>query len=183
MKSKLALAAIGLFLSVMPAFAQSTTENGITVICPWTQDTREGVEIAAVYFDVRVDRTASRNLTGARTELANDAQLSLFRRVGGVLRRESVPLIGIPAGRTVRLVPGGYHVLLTGLGEPLVVGGTFNLFLEFDGEGGFEVPVQVVPAGTGRPCGGPPSQADVPYRGPGYVPGPRWVPRGSYWWR
>ncbi len=175
-------------MSATGAAAQVTTENGISVICPWVQATRPGVRSASVFMDIRVDQNAQRRLTAAQTDLAAAARVSAFQRVGGVLRRRTVDAITIGPGQVVRLVPGGYHIFLSRLTEPLIEGSTFPLFLEFDNEGGFEVQVTVVPPGAGSPCGpvdaapGPSYYPLVP-RPPGYFPGPAWVPRGSYWWR
>ena len=177
------LAALLVLAAVLPAkAAEVTTENGISVICAWAEATRPGQNIGSVYMDIRADRLAPRRLTSAWSELSASSQLSVFRRSGGVLSRSRVNFIAIGAGQLVRLQPGGYHVLLIDLKEPLVVDTEFELIVEFDETGAFEVPVKVVPVGGRRPCGtvdyGP-----IAPRVPGYIPGPAWIPRGSYWWR
>lgn len=183
MKNKVWVAALLAMAAVMPArAAEVTTENGISVICAWVEATRPGQNIASVYMDIRVDRLAPRRLTGAFTDLAASSQLSTFRRSGGVLSRSRVNSITIPAGQLVRLQPGGYHVLLMDLKEPLIVDTEFELITEFDEAGAFEVAVKVVPVGGRRPCRTTEYGPLVP-RVPGYIPGPAWIPRGSYWWR
>jgi copper(I)-binding protein len=162
--------------------ADVTTENGISVICAWAEATRPGANIGSVYMDIRVDRLGPRRLTNAWSDLSARANLSLFRRAGGVLNRRQVNDIRIEAGQLVRLLPGGYHVLLADLKEPLVPQTEFELILEFDEAGAFGVPVRVVAIGGGRPCGTAQYGPVVP-RAPGFVPGPAWIPRGSYWWR
>ncbi len=177
------LAAIFAVLAVTPVSAADvTTENGISVICPWAEATRPGANIGSVYMDIRVDRLGSRRFTNAWSDLSASAQLSVFRRSGGVLSRAKVNSITIPAGQLVRLLPGGYHVLLIDLTEPLIADTEFELIVEFDEAGSFGVPVRVVPIGGRRPCGAVERGPVVP-RPPGYVPGPAWIPRGSYWWR
>ena len=51
--------------------------------------------------------------------------------------------LAIPAGDTVKLAPGGYHVMLLELAEPLKEGATFDLTLTFEQAGEKTVPVEV----------------------------------------
>lgn len=176
------LAAIFAVLAVTPALAaEVTTENGVSVICAWAEATRPDVNIGSIYMDIRADQLATRRLTNAWSDLSAKAQLSVFRRSAGVLNRAKIDSIIIDAGQLVRLLPGGYHVLLVDLTEPLIPDTEFELILEFDETGAFRVPVRVVPIGSGRPCGTTEFRPVAP-RVPGYVPGPAWIPRGSYWW-
>jgi copper(I)-binding protein len=49
----------------------------------------------------------------------------------------------LPAGETVALEPGGYHIMLLELAEPLVAGDTFELTLTFREAGEQTVTVEV----------------------------------------
>ena len=51
--------------------------------------------------------------------------------------------IVIPAGETVALEPGGYHVMMMNLAEPLEVGDTFTVTLTFERAGTVDVDVEV----------------------------------------
>ena len=51
---------------------------------------------------------------------------------GGAMTMQQVESIPLPAGETVRLEPGGYHIMLLELVEPLEEGQTFDLTLEFE---------------------------------------------------
>lgn len=46
--------------------------------------------------------------------------------------RELADGLELPAGESVALAPGGYHIMLLGLAEPLVEGETFGLVLDFE---------------------------------------------------
>jgi copper(I)-binding protein len=168
--------AAGLAVSLLatPAKAQWTL-NGVTVICPWAEETQPGVAIAPVYMWISASPQGEQRLTDALSEVSQGAEISGYIRVAGALQRERLQYLPIAAGQTLELAPGGYHVLLTGLNTQLVRGGTFGMWLNFDPAGGLEVEVQVVSVG-GRPScapGGAPIR-DVPVRPP------RWVPRGSF---
>lgn len=183
MKIRWIIVALAALLCSAPARAADvTTENGISVICAWAEATRPGANIGSVYMDIRADRVAPRRLTNAWSDLSARSNLSVFRRSGGILSRAQVSQIPVGAGELVRLLPGGYHVLLIDLKEPLVAQTEFELLVEFDEAGSFGVPVRVVEIGAGRPCGSTQYGPVVP-RAPGFVPSPAWIPRGSYWWR
>ena len=49
----------------------------------------------------------------------------------GAMVMQQIMALDLPAGETVNLEPGGYHVMLIDLAEPLVEGDTFNLTLDF----------------------------------------------------
>lgn len=51
---------------------------------------------------------------------------------GGMMEMQEVESIPVPAGETVNLEPGGYHVMLADLVEDLAVGDTVQLTLGFD---------------------------------------------------
>jgi copper(I)-binding protein len=61
----------------------------------------------------------------------------------GMMEMRKVEKIAIPAGKTVSLAPGGYHVMLLGLPKPLVAGQKFTLTLTFEKAGKVDVPVEV----------------------------------------
>lgn len=56
---------------------------------------------------------------------------------------QEVERIELPAGETVALEPGGYHIMLLELAAPLEVGETFELTLEFEEAGERTVTVEV----------------------------------------
>ncbi len=51
---------------------------------------------------------------------------------GAMTMRELEDGLVLPAGETVNLEPGGYHVMLLDLPDPLETGDTFDLTLEFE---------------------------------------------------
>jgi len=49
----------------------------------------------------------------------------------GAMVMQQIMALDLPAGETVNLAPGGYHVMLIDLAEPLAEGDTFNVTLDF----------------------------------------------------
>ena len=56
---------------------------------------------------------------------------------------QEIDALSLPAGTLVQLVPGGYHIMLIDLAEPLVIGETFDLTLDFDQAPDLTVTVEV----------------------------------------
>jgi hypothetical protein len=83
-------------------------------------------------------------LLGASTDIAERVELDEIRIGSGGMAM--VPLhdgLPIPAGETVTITPGKYHILLYGLKRDLVAGESFDLTLSFEkaGEATFPVPI------------------------------------------
>ena len=53
-------------------------------------------------------------------------------RDDGLMAMTMIPNVEIPAGSTVMMVPGGVHVMLLELAEPLEIGDTIGMTLTFD---------------------------------------------------
>lgn len=167
-----------LALIMTPANAADVTHNGITIICPWAEATRNGATIAPVYMEIRASPQAGDRLINAATDFTDRVEMDTYTRFGGVLRRVPLQYIAVEAGQSVQLQPGGLHLLLVGLKGPLIANTSFSMWLEFQTAGGFEIQVDVVPIGAGPSCGLPaaPSGGAGPSGGPVVIPPPLVVP-------
>lgn len=72
-----------------------------------------------------------------------------------VMKMRQVPSLALPAGQTVHLKPGGYHLMLLDLKKPLTAGGRLPLTLVIEGKDGRRERVEVTaeirtPAGAGK---------------------------------
>jgi periplasmic copper chaperone A len=67
---------------------------------------------------VTLQSSAGDRLTGASTPAAQAAQLHTVSMEGGVMKMRQVDGIDLPAGQSVTLKPGGYHLMLMGLAQP-----------------------------------------------------------------
>jgi copper(I)-binding protein len=93
-------------------------------------------------------------LVGVSTPVAGVAELHEMKMDGDVMRMRPVRMLDLPAGRTIELKPGGYHLMLMDLKQPLAVGSTVPLTLHFRDAGGAErqlelkLPVAIQPPGA-----------------------------------
>ena len=86
-------------------------------------------------------------LVTAATDHAAMAMVHQTETVDGVSRMRMAHAIAVPAEGTVQFAPGGTHIMLEGLKQPLVAGEGLVLELTFDQSGRMVVPVKIVAPG------------------------------------
>jgi len=126
-RAAVAAAALVLASGCRPSRGGAAAQGGIAVshvVMPVPASRAE----AAVFMVIENRSGAPLTLTGGSSPDAET--LRLHREIGGLM--EPVPGIEIPAGGRVRLVPGGYHLMLENVGRALSVGDTVILHLDFE---------------------------------------------------
>lgn len=108
----------------------------------------------AAYLEIRNAGDAPDRLVGVRAAGAEAAELHEARQKDGMMTMAPVEAIEVPAGETVKLAPGGFHVMLFGLAKPLAEGDTLGLTLEFEQAGEIAVAAPVMRGGMGTGMGG-----------------------------
>lgn len=82
-------------------------------------------------------------LVGASSPVAGLAEVHEMKMEGDVMRMRALPKLDIPAGQTVELKPGGYHLMLTDLKQPLQKDTVVPLTLVFRNARGLESRLEV----------------------------------------
>lgn len=99
----------------------------VTVNEAWVRATVPGQSVAAGYMKLRSGESAT--LVGIRTPLAPEAEVHEMSMQGGVMKMRAVNRLALPAGRVVELKPGGYHLMLMNVRNPLKAGDKVPLTL------------------------------------------------------
>ena len=117
---------------------------GVEVSDAWARATPPGATTGAVFFTLRNTGAEDDRLRQAATPAAKTAELHSHLMEGGVARMRQVPEIAVPGKATVVLQPGGLHVMLFDLKQPLKEGDSIDLVLGFAkaGEQKLRVPVR-----------------------------------------
>ena len=98
----------------------------------------------AVYLTLRNTGGAAVKLVGIETQIAKSAEAHRSNTdQNGVSTMEPAGDVLLPPGRDVAFQPGGLHIMLMGLQEPLVEGNSVRLELLFDDGGRMAVTVRV----------------------------------------
>lgn len=105
--------------------------------------------VGAFYVTI-VNGGAADTLVSVTSPVAGKAELHESKMENNVMKMRGVASLAIPAGRTVQLAPGGYHVMLIALTQPLTVGRSISVTLTFEKAGPVEVSASVAkPGATG----------------------------------
>lgn len=121
--------------------------DGLQVVAV-TADEPPIPEQAALRFVIVNGTTEDDVLQSVSTEVAAATSIHESSIDGGMARmtpRDSVPVV---AGARVTFAPGGLHVMLEDLKQPLAVGDTFPVTLHFEHAGDVEVTAEVVEPGS-----------------------------------
>lgn len=101
-------------------------------------------------------------LVGVSSPVAGVAEVHEMKMDNDVMRMRAIPALDLPAGKTVALKPGGYHVMLMELKQALPQGGTVPLTLTLRDAKGQEskvelkLPVAASAPGAAMPASGKP---------------------------
>jgi len=135
------------------ACAAAATPPQVSISDAWVRGT-VGAQTATGAF-MTLTAPADSELVAVATSAAGTAELHEMKVDGGVMMMRAVESIPLPAGKPVRLSPGGYHVMLVGLKSPLPAGVPVTLILTFRDKSGArttqEVRASVRPLTAGNP--------------------------------
>lgn len=116
---------------------------------PFARATPPGAKTGGVFVTVENTGSQSDRLISVSSPVAGVADLHEMKVDAGVMRMRGVAALEVKPGETLELKPGGYHVMLSELRQPLKVGDKFPLTLKFENAGTVEVSVWVEEMGAG----------------------------------
>jgi copper(I)-binding protein len=119
------LAALSLLLATVAASAQTTVKD------PWVRSTVPQ-QMATGMF-AQITSAKGGKLVSASSPVAGVVEVHEMSMDGNVMKMRAIPALDLPAGKTVALKPGGYHVMLMDLKQPLKEGETVAVTLVVEG--------------------------------------------------
>ena len=143
------IAAVAVF-SATSVFAHDYTVGDINIDHPWSRATVTGIPNGVAYFVLENKGDNDDRLLSASSPVADRVELHTHLKEGEVVRMRQVEAVDLPAGQTVALEPGGLHVMLMGLKEPLEQDKSFPLTLEFEDAGSITVDVNIDLMGSSK---------------------------------
>ena len=119
----------------------SAAHAQVSVKEPWVRATVARQQATGAFMQLH-SPTATR-LVGVSTPLTPVAEVHEMALHGDVMRMRQVSTLDLPAGKTVALQPGGYHLMLMNLSAQVKEGQTVPLTLTFEDADGKRETVQV----------------------------------------
>ncbi len=124
-KASRLLPALLLALASNLSFAQP-----VTVVEPWARATVQGQKAAGVFM--RLTSASDLRLVSASSPVAAFGQVHAMRMEGDIMKMQALKNgLELPAGKTVELKPGSYHLMLMDLKQPLLKDSTIPVSLVF----------------------------------------------------
>jgi periplasmic copper chaperone A len=132
----------------------SAQAQGVQISDAWVRSTVPGQKGSGAFM--KITAKEGMRLTGVSSPVAGVAEVHEMKMDGDVMKMRAVPVLDIPAGGTVELKPGGYHVMLMDLKQALPAGSSVAVTLMFkDGKGAdSRVDVKLPVAATAPAAGG-----------------------------
>ena len=116
-------------LFALPACAAES----IKLANAWVRAPAAGQTTLSAYVELTSDRDAA--LVAAGSPAAARVELHSSTVEGGVMRMRALPRIDLPAGQTVKLAPGGMHLMLIGVKQPVKPGDRLQIVLSIQPSG------------------------------------------------
>jgi len=143
----MALAAAGASALAQPAAPVEVQDAWVRAAVPGQSGTGAFMKLTA---------HAGLRLVGVTTPVAAVAEVHEMKMEGDTMRMRAVAGLDLPAHKTVELKPGGYHLMLMDLKQPIAKGSTIPLTLRFEDAKGARSSLKVdVPVGA--PAGSAPA--------------------------
>lgn len=133
--------------------AQNVAKAGdIQVLQPFARATP--AKVGGVFLTLKNSGATADTLLKAASPAAASVELHTHVKDGDAMRMRPVENIPVPANGQTALEPGGYHIMLIDLRQPLKEGASLPLTLTFEKAGTVTLQVPVVKAGAPAPMGG-----------------------------
>lgn len=144
-----AAVAIALASAVPPAQAHDYKAGALEIDHPWTRVTPPGAKVAGGFLTITNTGSEPDRLVGGTFALAERVEVHEMKVEGGIMRMNEVSGgLEIPAGGTVELKPGSYHVMFMGLSASPEEGKPVAGTLTFEKAGAVDIVYAVAPLGA-----------------------------------
>jgi len=146
----------GLVLTASSASAQPAV---VKVEGAWARATVQGQQGTGAFMNITAAQGT--RLVGVSSPVAGVAEVHEMRMDGDVMKMRAIPALDLPAGKTVQLKPGSYHLMLMDLKQPLIKDSTVPVTLRFKNAAGVDSQLELkVPVSTVAPG---PVKAEMPH--------------------
>ena len=112
----------------LPAWAAN-----ISVTDAWARATVPGQKVSGAYMQIQSDADA--RLLSVSSPAVPRVEVHEMKMDGGVMRMRELKAVDLPKGKTVLLEPGGFHLMLMNLKNPIAAGDIIPLTLVVESGG------------------------------------------------
>jgi copper(I)-binding protein len=150
----LAYAACLAALLAAPARAQEVKAGDLVITQAWTRATPNGAKIGGGYLTIENKGAVADRLIGGSADIAGKVEVHEMAMNNDVMTMRPLDKgLAIDPGKTVKLAPGGLHLMMFDLKGPLKQGDKLPVTLEFEKAGKVTVSLDVEGIGAKGPGG------------------------------
>jgi copper(I)-binding protein len=132
----------------------------IEIQAPWSRATAKGAAVGAGYLTIVNKGTAPDKLVSVTADVAAKVEIHEMAMDNSVMTMRALPDgVEIKPGETLTFKPGGLHLMLMGLKQPLVQGAEVHVTLNFAKAGAVAA---TLPVGSLGATGPAPAAAETP---------------------
>jgi periplasmic copper chaperone A len=137
-----------------PARAEEVKAGDLVITQAWSRATPGGAKVGGGYLTIENKGSAPDRLMGGSADVADKVQVHEMAMNNGVMTMRPLDKgLVIEPGKTVKLAPGGYHLMLLDLKSPLKQGDKLPVTLEFEKAGKVALSLDVQSIGAQAPAG------------------------------
>ncbi|MDA9543493.1 copper chaperone PCu(A)C [Bradyrhizobium yuanmingense] len=153
---KLSLLAAAMMLGTSAAVAAEDVKAGDLVVSQaWSRATPGGAKVAGGYLTIENKGNAADRLVSVSADIAGKAEIHEMAMDNGVMKMRALDKgLAIEPGKTVKLAPGGNHLMLQELKGPFKQGDKVPVTLQFEKAGKVTVALAVQGVGAQAPGDG-----------------------------
>ena len=115
-------------------FFGAAAQADVTVKESWVRGTTPAQKATGAFMEITSSEAAA--LLSASSPVAGVVEIHTMKMEDGVMKMRALPKLDLPAGKAVKLAPGGNHVMLMDLKQALKAGETVPLTLTVEGKDG-----------------------------------------------
>jgi periplasmic copper chaperone A len=150
----LAHAALLAVLFATPLRAEEVKAGDLVITQAWSRATPGGAKIGGGYLTIENKGSAPDRLIGGSADVASKLEVHEMAMNNGVMTMRPLDKgLSIEPGKTVKLAPGGYHLMLFDLKSPLKQGDKLPVTLEFEKAGKVKLSLDIEGIGAQGPAG------------------------------
>jgi periplasmic copper chaperone A len=138
---------------VAPLRAEEVKAGDLLITQAWSRATPGGAKVGGGYLTIENKGAAPDRLIGGSADVAGKVEVHEMAMNNGVMTMRQLDTgLTIEPGKTVKLAPGGYHLMMTDLKNPLKQGDKVPVTLEFEKAGKVRVTFEVQGVGAQGPA-------------------------------
>ena len=120
------------------------TLGPLEITAPFSRATLPNAPVGGGFLTITNTGPEDDRLVSAASNIAGRTEVHEMAMQGDVMKmRELTDGLPVPAGATVDLKPGGFHIMFMDLKQPLVEGETVTVTLTFEKAGSVDVPLMI----------------------------------------